>query len=142
MALDLRDEVFQKIRTPFYYNLIEWEFVGLKDKLAMVICSYSLRCFEVWVLSEDQRSWTYQFRVGPFSPTSGPAGGWKYGATFVGLAKNGELILRVNTESGGVKLYLCDVKTQAIKDLPFDHDPCPYGIFVYVETHTSGQEKR
>lgn len=132
VSLDLDDEEFRLIRMPECLNMIFGQLVELKDKLALTIYPPGERFFDVWVLNEDRRSWTNQFRVGPLADLVGCL---ENGAiTLVGCAENGERVLKVGKISGGVKFYLYDAKIQGIKNLPFDQDLSVSRVYMYVET--------
>lgn len=132
VSLDLDNEVIRKIRVPNGFNEIFWQLVELKGNLALTNYIINFRCFDVWVLNEDQKSWTNQFRVGPFAD---PMGCWKFDSIRVkGCAKNGEIVLRANTSCGCRKLYLYNPKSQEIKNLPFQQNLPSYIMYMYVET--------
>ncbi|XP_058215927.1 uncharacterized protein LOC131327000 isoform X2 [Rhododendron vialii] len=65
------NEVFQIMRTPHTFGGVRKEifsiakFVQLKDKLCL-IDYHDEGCLDVWVLNENEKSWTYQFNIGCF----------------------------------------------------------------------------
>ncbi|KAI8556994.1 hypothetical protein RHMOL_Rhmol05G0299500 [Rhododendron molle] len=143
------DEVFRKIRTPVSlgrgFNEIIWrfttltneniwQFTELKDKLALVIRSNE-RCLDVWVLNEDQKSWTNQFKVGSFPRISRYV---RYGENakirVVGCANNGEFVVRDHSGSGDLKLFSYDLETCKRTDLYFGWVPYGSAIYLYTET--------
>ncbi|XP_058214499.1 F-box/kelch-repeat protein At3g23880-like [Rhododendron vialii] len=149
MSFNMGDEVFRKIRTPVFlgrgfnetiwrftkltYQKI-WQFTELKDKLALVIHSNE-RCLDVWVLNEDQKSWTNQFKVGSFPRISRYV---RYGENgeirVVGCANNGEFVVIDHSGSGDLKLFSYDLETCKRTDLYFGWVPYGSAIYLYTET--------
>lgn len=131
MSFDMGDEVFRRIRMPGCEDVawdesVIWQVSELKDKLAVFIYldgdNYCEYC-DVWVLNEDQSSWTNQFKIGSF-PWLGP--GHYMGAYYkkgrinmVGCAKNGELVVVDHKASGDFKLFSFDLETRETADLYF-----------------------
>ncbi|KAI8556991.1 hypothetical protein RHMOL_Rhmol05G0299200 [Rhododendron molle] len=135
MSFDMADEVFRKIRMPvcedytWDYSIL-WQIIELKDKLAVLIYPAN-KCCDVWVLNEDQSSWTNQFKIGSF-PWIGYYMGAYVDFTLVGWAKNGELVVVDHKASGDFKLFSYDLKTQETTDLYFGQFPYRSDIFLYT----------
>ncbi|XP_058217043.1 F-box/kelch-repeat protein At3g23880-like [Rhododendron vialii] len=135
MSFDMGDEVFRRIRMPVCLDGIRdetnWWITELKDKLALVIHPDDTR-FDVWMLNEDQSSWTNQFKVGCF-PRIGRYVGFDE-ITVVGGSKNGELVVTDHKLSGDLKLFSYDPKTRKTMDLYFGQVPYPSDIYLYTGT--------
>lgn len=69
MSFDMGDEVFRKIRMPEVLDITprktNWQLMELYDKLALVV-SPDQTGFCVWVLNENETSWTNQVNVESF----------------------------------------------------------------------------
>ncbi|KAI8557007.1 hypothetical protein RHMOL_Rhmol05G0300400 [Rhododendron molle] len=135
MSFDMGDEVFRRTRVPVSLDEacvdFNWRITELKDKLALVIQPDD-RCFDVWVLNEDQSSWTNQFKVGCFPMIERYVGFNEI--TVVGGAKNGELVVTNHEVSGDLNLFSYDPKTRETTDIYFGHVPYPSDIYLYTGT--------
>ncbi|XP_058214526.1 F-box/kelch-repeat protein At3g23880-like [Rhododendron vialii] len=135
MSFDMADEVFRRIRMPVCLDKTwvetNWWITELKDKLALFIHPDD-RCFDVWVLNEDQSSWTNQFKIECFPMIERYMGFNEI--TVVGGAKDGELVVTDHEVSGGLKLFSYDLKTRETMDLYFGHVPYPSDIYLYTGT--------
>ncbi|XP_058213104.1 F-box/kelch-repeat protein At3g23880-like [Rhododendron vialii] len=132
MSFDLGDEVFQKIRTPECLDRIwetNWKLMEFNDKLALVV-SPDERGFDVWVLNENESSWTKQVKVGSFPRIAIEDGDNRV----VGGGKNNELLVTEHKVSGDLKLFSYDTKTGETKDI-LSRD-APYQSFVYLCAET------
>ncbi|XP_058214496.1 F-box/kelch-repeat protein At3g23880-like [Rhododendron vialii] len=139
MSFDMADEVFRKIRMPVcgdytWDQSILWQIIELKDKLAVFIYPDD-KCCDVWMLNEDQSSWTNQFKIGSFPWTGHYMGAYeKCEISIVGCAKNGELVVVDHKASGDFKLFSYDLKTRDTADLYFGWFPYRCGIYLYTGT--------
>ncbi|KAI8556888.1 hypothetical protein RHMOL_Rhmol05G0291100 [Rhododendron molle] len=138
MSFYMGDEVFKKIRAPTYLDRDrydkEWRFTELKDNLALIIYPDD-KCLDVWVLKEDQSSWTNPYKVECFSRiANNVASGQSGKMTVLGFEKNGELIVTDHKVSGDLKVFLYDPKTQKTTDLYFGQVPYRSSIFLYEGT--------
>lgn len=138
MSFDMDDELFRRIRTPVCldetWDETNWRITELKDKLALVIHPDD-RYFDVWVLNEDQSSWTNQFKIGSFLTVARNVGCGENGEiTVLGCAKNGALVVTDHKVSGDLKLFSCDPKTRETKDLYFCRVPYPSDTYMYTGT--------
>ncbi|KAI8557008.1 hypothetical protein RHMOL_Rhmol05G0300500 [Rhododendron molle] len=135
MSFDMGDEVFRRIRMPVCLDgtrdETNWWIRELKDKLALVINSDDRR-FDVWVLNEDQSSWTNQFKVGCFPRIEHYVGCGEI--IVVGGAKNGELLVTDHNLCGDLKLFSYDPETRETMDLYFGRVPYPSDIYLYTGT--------
>ncbi|KAI8556993.1 hypothetical protein RHMOL_Rhmol05G0299400 [Rhododendron molle] len=143
-SFDMGDEVFRRIQTPVCldetWDEINWRITELKDKLALVI-HLDDRRFDVWVLNEDQGSWTNQFKLGSFPRIAPYVGCGENGEiTVVGGMKNGELLVTDHKVSGNLKLFSYDPKTRKTTDLYFGRVPYPSDIYLYTGTLVSIME--
>lgn len=155
VSFDMGDEVFKIIRPPHCLDGVQVrgefpsnQFRQLKDKLCM-IDYHNKRCLDVWVLDENERSWTNQFKIGSFPRIENIVShGQFWRIKLVGFAKNGDmiffewpkkssdLILMLDLmETGYGKLLLYDPKSQETKNLlAFDQVRHPHQICLYTET--------
>ncbi|KAI8556886.1 hypothetical protein RHMOL_Rhmol05G0290900 [Rhododendron molle] len=140
MSYDMGDEVFRKIRAPACFDgnwnkkETNWRFTELKDNLALFIYPNG-KCLDVWVLNEDQSSWTNPFKVESFSRIANNVGSGQSGEmTVLGFAKNGELVVTNHKVSGDLKLFLYDPKTRETTDLYFGLVPFPSSILLLKGT--------
>ncbi|XP_058213105.1 F-box protein At3g07870-like [Rhododendron vialii] len=140
MSFDMGDEVFRKIRAPACFDgnwnekETNWRFTQLKDNLACFVYPND-KCLDVWVLNEDQSSWTNPFKVESFSRITNNVGSGQSGEmTVLGFAKNGELVVTDHKVSGDLKLFLYDPKTRETTDLYFGQVPYPSSIFLFEGT--------
>ncbi|XP_058216589.1 F-box/kelch-repeat protein At3g23880-like [Rhododendron vialii] len=141
VSFDMDNEVFQIIRTPHCLGGLRVQelfpltgFVQLKDKLCL-IDYHDERCLDVWVLDENERCWTNQFKIGSFPRIENLATrGEFWRVRLVGCMKNGDLIVEVLLEPGeGIFLY--DPKNHETKNLlAFDQVRHPCHICLYTET--------
>jgi len=139
MSFDMGDEVFRRIRTPVCldrtWDETNWRFVELSDKLALVVSS-DARGFDVWVLNEDESSWTNQVKVGSFPRIATFMGYGEDGYSRVeGGGKNGELLVIEHKVSGELKLFSYDTKTQNTMEIYFGKVSGEYScVDLYVGT--------
>ncbi|XP_058214506.1 uncharacterized protein LOC131325988 [Rhododendron vialii] len=138
VSFDMGDEVFRRISTPVCldetWDEINWRITELKYKLALVIHPDDRR-FDVWVLNEDQGSWTNQFKMGSFPRIPPYVGCGENGEiTVVGGMKNGELVVTDHKVSSDLKLFLYDLKARETTDLYFGRVPYPSDIYLYTGT--------
>lgn len=116
MSFDMGDEVFRKIRTPVCldrtWDETNWQFVELNDKLALVVC-FDAKDFDVWVLNENESSWTNQVKVGSLPRIASIMSNGEVGFyTVVGGGKNGELFVIEQKKFSELKLFSYDIKTR------------------------------
>ncbi|KAI8556884.1 hypothetical protein RHMOL_Rhmol05G0290700 [Rhododendron molle] len=138
MSFNMGNEVFRKIRTPECFDGtwddIYWQFTELDDKLALVV-SRQESGFDVWVLNENESSWTNQIK-GVSLPriASDMRNGEDGESTVVGGRNNGELLVAEQNVSGDMKLFSYDTKTRQTKDLCFGHVRYESCLYLYPGT--------
>ncbi|XP_058213108.1 F-box/kelch-repeat protein At3g06240-like [Rhododendron vialii] len=138
MSFDMGDEVFRKIRTPECldgtWDEIYWQFTELDDKLALVVSRHESG-FDVWVLNENESSWTNQIKgVSVPRIASDMAYGEYSECTVVGGRNNGELLVAEHKVSGYIKLFSYDTKTRQTMDLCFGHVQYESCLYFYTGT--------
>ncbi|KAI8557014.1 hypothetical protein RHMOL_Rhmol05G0301000 [Rhododendron molle] len=118
---DMRADLL--IRTPECldrtWDLTDWNFTELDDKLAVVVVSPHERCFDVWVLNENESSWTNQVKVVSFPRIAGDMEDGVDGlCTVLGGGKNGQ-----EEEAGEAVAPMASSKSTVARttfDLPFE----------------------
>lgn len=148
MSFNMGDEVFKRIGLPPDLDKeckTSVIITVLKDKLALVIFPGDELC-DVWVLNEDQSSWSKQLKVGS-SPRIKRIRGRVEGVLYdrmqlqrydritpVGGAKNGELAMTIHRKSGDLELVFYDLETWKRTDFYFGQIPFCSNNYLYVET--------
>ncbi|KAI8556887.1 hypothetical protein RHMOL_Rhmol05G0291000 [Rhododendron molle] len=137
MSFDMGNEVFRKIKTPECldgtWDQIYRRFTELDDKLALVV-SPDERGFDVWVLNENENSWTNQVKGASFPRIASDTRNRE--RTVVVGGKNGELLVTKHKVSGDLKLFSYDTRTRQTKDLWFGHIHYKSRVYLYAGTGT------
>ncbi|XP_058217047.1 F-box/kelch-repeat protein At3g23880-like [Rhododendron vialii] len=140
MSFDMGNEEFRRIRTPECldgtWDLPNWTFTELDGKLAVVVVSPHERCFDVWVLNENESSWTNQVKVGSFPRIAGDMDdGEDRLFTVMGGGKDGKLLMTdYKYTAGELKLFSYDTKTRQTMDLYFGQVYFECSVYLYAGT--------
>ncbi|KAJ4713972.1 F-box protein [Melia azedarach] len=116
LSFDMKDEVFQEIKTPCNPKSTLGELALFNDSLSLLVLDEKEKCFDLWLMKE--RCWTKQFTVGPLLEVYEPLALWKKDSFFV--------------ESSNGELLLYDTSTQEMRDLGLR---CLwFSIYIYRES--------
>jgi len=134
LAFSMTDEVFKELPVPEVclfmapYHQTGMKLFILKDSLALVIYRQSERCFDIWVMNEEdvEVSWTKKFAIGPFQELH-----WA-----LGFRQNGEFLVRGS--HGLTMSYDLNTPREREEYQVDAHFPPPYvQVLLYTESLVS-----
>ncbi|CAH9108177.1 unnamed protein product [Cuscuta europaea] len=128
ISFDMANNAFKEMDVPGYAEPSS-KCLGVYDDSLALYSLHRREVFELWTWDEGCH-WTKKLTVGPgpFYDVSGPVGQWK----------NNKVILRGH----GNKLLLFDPESKEVIDLGLQNDVNYEGVFVYMESLVSINQKR